>query len=56
MKAIITGATGMVGSERGRTAWARVNGATENALLRLFKQAYMFRPGDTRAEERENLL
>ena len=32
-------------SERGRVAWARVKGATENALLRLFKNAYMFRPG-----------
>jgi len=31
-------------SERGRTAWARVKGATENALMRLFKRAYMFRP------------
>jgi hypothetical protein len=33
-------------SERGRRAWARVKGKTENALLRLpFKAAYMFRPG-----------
>jgi uncharacterized protein YbjT (DUF2867 family) len=33
-------------SERGRTMWARVKGATENALLGLpFKAAYMFRPG-----------
>jgi uncharacterized protein YbjT (DUF2867 family) len=32
-------------SERGRSAWARVKGATENALLRLFPNAYMFRPG-----------
>jgi len=33
-------------TERGRTMWARVKGATENALLRLpFKGAYMFRPG-----------
>jgi uncharacterized protein YbjT (DUF2867 family) len=33
-------------SERGRSMWARVKGATENALLRLpFKAAYMFRPG-----------
>jgi uncharacterized protein YbjT (DUF2867 family) len=32
-------------SERGRVMWARVKGATENALLRLpFKGAYMFRP------------
>src|SRR5439155_16608749 len=33
-------------TERGRSAWARVKGKTENALLRLpFKAAYMFRPG-----------
>ena len=33
-------------TERGRTAWARTKGKTENALLRLpFKAAYMFRPG-----------
>ncbi|HEV2213215.1 MAG TPA: epimerase [Gammaproteobacteria bacterium] len=33
-------------SERGRAMWARVKGATENALLKLpFKAAYMFRPG-----------
>ena len=32
-------------SERGRMMWARVKGKTENALLRLFKRAYMFRPG-----------
>lgn len=32
-------------SERGRVMWARVKGATENALLRLpFKAACMFRP------------
>jgi nucleoside-diphosphate-sugar epimerase len=31
-------------SEQGRVAWARVKGATENALMRLFKQSYMFRP------------
>jgi uncharacterized protein YbjT (DUF2867 family) len=33
-------------SEQGRSAWARVKGRTENAILRLpFKAAYMFRPG-----------
>jgi len=38
--------TGTDSSERGRTMWARVKGATENALLALpFKAAYMFRPG-----------
>src|SRR5207253_7670567 len=32
-------------TERGRMMWARVKGRTENALLRLFERAYMFRPG-----------
>ncbi len=32
-------------SEAGRTMWARVKGRTENALLRLPLEAYMFRPG-----------
>ena len=40
----VTGA-GTDSSEKGRIAWARVKGATENALLKLFKRAYMFRPG-----------
>jgi hypothetical protein len=40
----VTGA-GTDSSEQGRTAWARVKGATENALIRLFEQAYMFRRG-----------
>jgi uncharacterized protein YbjT (DUF2867 family) len=34
---------------QGRLAWARVKGATENALLRLFANAYMFRPGMMKA-------
>lgn len=36
-------------SEQGRVAWARVKGATENALMTLFKNAYMFRPGFMKA-------
>jgi hypothetical protein len=40
----VTGA-GTDSSETGRVAWARVKGATENALMRMFKKAYMFRPG-----------
>jgi uncharacterized protein YbjT (DUF2867 family) len=40
----VTGA-GTDSSEKGRIPWARVKGATENALLRLFRRAYMFRPG-----------
>ncbi len=38
--------TGTDSTERGRVMWARVKGATENALLEMpFKAAYMFRPG-----------
>src|ERR1700674_3871944 len=44
----VTGA-GTDSSEQGRVAWARVKGATENALIRLFKQSYMFRPGFMKA-------
>ena len=41
----VTGA-GTDSTEQGRSMWARVKGATENALLKLpFKAAYMFRPG-----------
>jgi uncharacterized protein YbjT (DUF2867 family) len=32
-------------TEHGRMMWARVKGRTENALLRLFERAVMFRPG-----------
>ncbi len=44
----VTGA-GTDSSEKGRVAWARVKGATENALLQLFTRAYMFRPAFMRA-------
>ena len=44
----ITGA-GTDSSEKGRIAWARVKGATENALLQMFKRAYMFRPAFMKA-------
>jgi hypothetical protein len=44
----VTGA-GTDSSEQGRTAWARVKGATENALMRLFKRSYMFRPAFMKA-------
>jgi uncharacterized protein YbjT (DUF2867 family) len=46
----VTGA-GTDSSEQGRVAWARVKGRTENALLRLFKRAYMFRPGFMKATQ-----
>ncbi|MBD2702157.1 epimerase [Spirosoma sp. BT702] len=41
--------SGTDSTEQGRVAWARVKGATENALMRLFKNAYMFRPGFMKA-------
>ena len=44
----VTGA-GTDSSEKGRVAWARIKGATENALMRLFKNSYMFRPGFMKA-------
>jgi uncharacterized protein YbjT (DUF2867 family) len=46
MTFVYVSGTGTDSSERGRTMWARVKGATENALLALpFRAAYMFRPG-----------
>ena len=46
MTFIYVSGAGTDSSERGRVMWARVKGATENALLaRGFKAAYMFRPG-----------
>ncbi len=44
----VTGA-GTDSTERGKTMWARVKGATENELLRLFPRGVMFRPGMMRA-------
>jgi hypothetical protein len=37
--------TGAGTDASGRMAWARVKGATENALIQLFKRTYLFRPG-----------
>jgi uncharacterized protein YbjT (DUF2867 family) len=46
MTFIYVSGLGTDSTERGGTMWARVKGATENALLRMpFKAAYMFRPG-----------
>ena len=46
MTFIYVSGQGTDSSEQGRSMWARVKGATENALLALpFKAAYMFRPG-----------
>jgi len=44
----VTGA-GTDSSEKKGMAWARVKGAAENALMRLFTNAYMFRPGFMKA-------
>ncbi|MBT2323467.1 NAD-dependent epimerase/dehydratase family protein [Variovorax paradoxus] len=46
MNFVYVSGAGTDSSERGPSMWARVKGATENALMRLpFKAAYMFRPG-----------
>lgn len=45
MTFVYVSGVGTDSSERGRSMWARVKGQTENCLLRLFKAAYMFRPG-----------
>jgi uncharacterized protein YbjT (DUF2867 family) len=42
---IYVSGAGTDSSEAGRSMWARVKGATENALLALPFKAYMFRPG-----------
>jgi uncharacterized protein YbjT (DUF2867 family) len=49
MTFIFVSGAGTDSAEKSRTMWARVKGATENALLRMpFKAAYMFRPGAIR--------
>jgi uncharacterized protein YbjT (DUF2867 family) len=45
MTFIYVSGSGTDSSEKGRMMWARVKGKTENALLRLPLNAYMFRPG-----------
>jgi uncharacterized protein YbjT (DUF2867 family) len=46
MTFIYVSGAGTDSSEKGRVAWARVKGRTENAIFRLpFKAAYAFRPG-----------
>lgn len=42
---IYVSGSGTDSSEKGRAMWARVKGRTENALLHLPFEAYMFRPG-----------
>jgi uncharacterized protein YbjT (DUF2867 family) len=45
MALVYVSGQGTDSSERGRSMWARVKGATENALLRLPLRVYLFRPG-----------
>jgi uncharacterized protein YbjT (DUF2867 family) len=45
MRFLYVSGAGTDGSGRGRVMWARVKGQTENALLELPLDAYMFRPG-----------
>ena len=45
MTFIYVSGTGTDSTERGRMMWARVKGKTENELMRMFPNAYMFRPG-----------
>ncbi|HEY9025240.1 MAG TPA: NAD-dependent epimerase/dehydratase family protein [Burkholderiaceae bacterium] len=51
----VTGA-GTDSTEHGQVMWARVKGATENELLRLFRRAVMFRPGMMRATKGQKNL
>jgi uncharacterized protein YbjT (DUF2867 family) len=44
MRFLYVSGAGTDSSERGRMMWARVKGRTENALLKLPLDAYMFRP------------
>jgi len=44
----VTGA-GTDSTEHGQVMWARVKGATENELLRMFRRAVMFRPAMMKA-------
>ena len=43
-------------TEHGKVMWARVKGATENELLRLFPRGAMFRPGMMRATKGQKNL
>jgi uncharacterized protein YbjT (DUF2867 family) len=45
MAFVYVSGAGTDSTEKGRVMWARVKGRTENALLRLPLNAYMFRPG-----------
>ena len=43
-------------TEHGKVMWARIKGATENELLRLFRRGVMFRPGMMRARKGQKNL
>lgn len=45
MTFIYVSGEGTDSSEQGRVHWAKIKGKTENALLEMFPNAYMFRPG-----------
>lgn len=45
MAFIYVSGAGTDSTEKGRSMWARVKGKTENDVLALFANAYMFRPG-----------
>ena len=45
MTFVYVSGVGTDSTEKGRSMWARVKGKTENDLLALFPNAYMFRPG-----------
>lgn len=45
MTFVFVSGSGTDSTEHGRMMWARVKGRTENALLKLNLNAYMFRPG-----------
>lgn len=46
MSLIYVSGSGTDSTEQGKAMWARIKGATENALLRMpFEAAFMFRPG-----------
>ena len=47
MTFIYVSGSGTDSTEKGRSMWARVKGRTENALIRLPLEAYMFRPGSS---------
>ena len=51
----VTG-VGTASTERGRSMWARVKGATGNELRRLFRHGAMLRPGMLRATPRQQKL